>query len=54
MNEKNSSCMELIFMKTTSKSEAEKINNFWKFIDSQNDIKPYVIKETSGNKFLKI
>lgn len=45
--------MELIFTKTTSKSEAEKINEFWKFIESQDDIKPYQVEKKADGEFLK-
>lgn len=52
--ERNNVFTELIFTKTTSKSEAKKINEFWKFIESQNDIKPYVVEKKVMSEFLNI
>ncbi|XP_043475106.1 uncharacterized protein LOC122506825 [Leptopilina heterotoma] len=48
-NESNKVFTEIIFTKTTSKSEAKKINEFWKLIDSQNDIKPFVVEKKLKN-----
>ena len=50
MSKKNKVCMELVFSKTISDSEATKVREFWKFIDSQNEIKPYVVQNYLESK----
>ncbi|XP_033228959.1 uncharacterized protein LOC117180573 [Belonocnema kinseyi] len=45
MSQKNKVCIELTFSKTTSDSEARKVREFWKLIDSQNELQPYEVEK---------
>lgn len=52
MSRKNKVCMELIFSKTTSDSEARKVREFWKLIDSQNELQPYEVEQGLKSMFI--
>ena len=54
MKRKNKICFELVFTKETNSSRAGKITDFWKFIDSQNQIQPYKLENNSKSKMLNI
>jgi len=34
-------CMELKFIRNSSLSQKEKIKEFWKFLDAQDDLQPH-------------